>query len=477
MCNRLTRQIIQNGYRKQHSTTKPEANHRSIGTQQVLWQFSPFSPGSPIFLPHGLRIVNRLVDWFTMKYRQMDYQLVVTPTIYNKALWEKSGHWQMYKNDMFSLTSQPHNPIPEPHKSVAEQHNHVHNHTSNHTHPVDLEQEGEFAIKPMNCPGHCLIFASTIHSFRDLPLRIAEFSPLHRNEASGALTGLTRTRKFHQDDAHIFCAKEDIQNEIAETLKLVDEFYSILGLPYSIVLSTRPDEYLGSLEDWNHAEDALKSALDHNGKRYEINAGDGAFYGPKIDIHIHTSTKRHQTATIQLDFQLPIRFNLHFVGESGEKEVPVILHRAIMGSIERSIAILAEHFQGKWPTWMSPRQAIVIPSYVKKDSELESYANYVKWVLSSPHRMRSFEEFNENKREKMRVNARFHYVDVNMKDDTLSRKIVDATELAYNYILVVGDREVQKGTVTVRKRGERKGVEMTLSEFVQVLQLDEDDYR
>ncbi|KAJ3258188.1 54S ribosomal protein L39, mitochondrial [Boothiomyces macroporosus] len=374
-------------------------NHRTIGKRQGLVAFHPHSPGSPFFLPHGTRIIQSLYNYLRQEYRKYGFQEVVTPLIFNKELWETSGHWQNYKDDMFIVSG-------------------------GCNHSEDSEING---LKPMNCPGHCLLYSNSAKSYRDLPLRFAEFSPLHRNEASGALTGLTRVRKFHQDDGHIFCTKEQIHSEIKATLNFVEETYKILGFQsYSLTLSTRPESnFMGSLADWDVAEESLKEALNSTGQNWTLKEGDGAFYGPKIDIMVTDCLNRsHQTATIQLDFQLPERFNLLYQDATGGFSRPVIIHRAILGSIERMLAIMTENYSGKWPFWISPRQMLIITTR----PEIDGYAIKVQQQLK---------EF---------------YVDYEKSDNTLAKQIRDAQKLDYNFILVLGDREEQDQVVTVRAR-------------------------
>ncbi|KAJ8931611.1 hypothetical protein NQ314_015473 [Rhamnusium bicolor] len=314
-------------------------DHRKIGKEQELFFFHELSPGSCFFQPRGAHIYNTLINFIKKEYRKRGFQEVVSPNIFNAKLWQTSGHWAHYAENMFSF---------------------------------DVEKD-TFALKPMNCPGHCLMFDNRIRSWRELPLRFADFGVLHRNELSGALTGLTRVRRFQQDDAHIFCAPEHIKQEIGSCLDFLNHVYSIFGFTFNLVLSTRPEKYLGDIEFWNNAEKALGESLDDFGQPWKINPGDGAFYGPKIDITIQDALRRsHQCATIQLDFQLPIRFNLSFVSESGEKKRPVMIHRAILGSVERMIAILTESYAGKWPFWLSPRQVMVIPVGPTYDEYAES---------------------------------------------------------------------------------------------------------
>jgi len=309
-------------------------DHRKIGKDQELFFFHDLSPGSCFFLPHGARIYNALVELMRSEYFKRGYQEVISPNMYNSKLWETSGHWQNYRDDMFVL---------------------------------DVEKE-KWALKPMNCPGHALIFDSRDRSYKELPIRMAEFGIIHRNEASGALTGLTRVRRFVQDDTHVFCMPSQITEEIAALFDFMKHIYGLFGFQFKLELSTRPENYLGSIETWNQAEDVcmlvpnrpfscsrypsqqLKQALDANYPgQWDLNPGDGAFYGPKIDITIQDALRRSfQCATIQLDFQLPERFNLKYRSADEAAARPVMIHRAILGSLERFIAIITEHFAGKW---------------------------------------------------------------------------------------------------------------------------------
>eukprot|EP00879_Flechtneria_rotunda_P012639 GHRR01013197.1.p1 GENE.GHRR01013197.1~~GHRR01013197.1.p1 ORF type:complete len:660 (+),score=195.59 GHRR01013197.1:108-1982(+) len=303
-------------------------DHRNVGVQQELFFFHQLSPGSCFFLPYGGRIYNALIELMREKYWEYEYEEVVSPNIYNFSLWETSGHADHYRENMFSF---------------------------------DVEK-AEYGLKPMNCPGHCLMFGNRVRSYRELPLRLADFGVLHRNEFSGALHGLTRVRRFVQDDAHIFCRPDQVMAEVTSFLKMLNEVYDIFGLDYTMALSTRPEGYLGELELWNKAETALTEALNSTGRPWVMNPGDGAFYGPKIDITVYDALRRKfQCATVQLDFQLPIRFNLTYATEGTESKRPVIVHRAVLGSVERMFAILTEHFAGKWPLWLSPRQVMVVP--------------------------------------------------------------------------------------------------------------------
>uniref|UniRef100_A0A8B9IRR7 threonine--tRNA ligase n=1 Tax=Amazona collaria TaxID=241587 RepID=A0A8B9IRR7_9PSIT len=346
------------------------------------------------------------------EYRKRGFQEVVTPNVFNSKLWMTSGHWQHYSDNMFSF---------------------------------EVEKE-IFALKPMNCPGHCLMFDHRPRSWRELPLRLADFGVLHRNELSGALTGLTRVRRFQQDDAHIFCAMEQIEEEIKSCLEFLRTVYDVFGFSFKLNLSTRPEKYLGDIEVWNQAEKQLENSLNDFGEKWELNPGDGAFYGPKVDIQIKDAIGRyHQCATIQLDFQLPVRFNLTFVSHDGnDKTRPVIIHRAILGSVERMIAILTENYGGKWPLWLSPQQVMVVPV----GPACDEYAQKV----------------------------RQHFHDAGLMADvdvdpgcTLNKKIRNAQLAQYNFILVVGEKEKASGTVNIRTRDNKVHGERTIADTVERL--------
>ncbi|KAH9910130.1 uncharacterized protein BXZ73DRAFT_84019, partial [Epithele typhae] len=358
-------------------------DHRKIGKEQELFFFHDASPGSCFFLPHGTRIYNTLLELMRSEYFKRGYQ---------------EGHWQNYKDDMFTLN-------------------------------VEKEMWG---LKPMNCPGHCLIFDSRDRSYKELPIRMAEFGVLHRNEASGALTGLTRVRRFAQDDTHIFCLPSQIEEELANMFDFMEHIYGMCGFDFQLELSTRPDNFLGELETWNEAEAQLTRALDkaYPGK-WELNPGDGAFYGPKIDIKIRDALRRSfQCATIQLDFQLPQRFNLKYRSADEAADAapsrPVIIHRAILGSLERFIAIVTEHFAGKWPFWLSPRQVLVVPVAAP-------YKEYASEVADTLTKLGLF-------------------VDVDNGENTLPKKVRNGEIAQYNFILVVGQDELDTRSVNVRNR-------------------------
>ncbi|XP_068994754.1 threonine--tRNA ligase 1, cytoplasmic [Embiotoca jacksoni] len=387
-------------------------DHRKLGREQDLFFFHDLSPGSCFFLPKGAFIYSTLIEFIRSEYRKRGFQEVVTPNIYNSKLWQTSGHWQHYSDNMFSF---------------------------------EAEKE-TFALKPMNCPGHCLMFDHRPRSWRELPLRMADFGVLHRNELSGALTGLTRVRRFQQDDAHIFCTMDQIEEEIKGCLDFLRTVYDVFGFTFKLNLSTRPEKFLGDPGIWDQAEKQLENSLNDFGEKWVLNPGDGAFYGPKIDIEIKDAIGRyHQCATIQLDFQLPIRFNLTFVSHDGEdKKRPVIIHRAILGSVERMIAILTENYGGKWPLWLSPCQVMVVPV----GPTCEEYAEKVK------------QEFH---------NSGF-MTDVDLDPGcTLNKKIRNAQLAQYNFILVVGEKEKTSNTVNVRTRDNKVHGERSVEECIERL--------
>ena len=404
-------------------------DHRKIGREQELFMFHEMSPGSAFWLPHGTRIYNTLVDLLRTEYHKRGYEEVITPNMYNSKLWETSGHWANYKENMFAF---------------------------------EIEKE-TFGLKPMNCPGHCLMFKSRERSYRELPWRVADFGVIHRNEFSGALSGLTRVRRFQQDDAHIFCTHDQIESEIENIFDFLKYVYGVFGFEFKMELSTRPEKYVGEIETWNAAEAKLESALNKWGGNWELNPGDGAFYGPKIDIMISDALRRwHQCATIQLDFQLPNRFELEFKkkdnkeGDEGEAyERPVMIHRAILGSVERMTAILTEHFAGKWPFWLSPRQVLVVPVGVK-------YQEYAQEVRDKLH-------------------AAGFYADVDLTGNTLQKKVRNGQMLRYNFIFIVGEQEMTERSVNIRNRDvmEQQGKNATvgLDTVMKQLQKLKDDKR
>ncbi|KAI1378535.1 class II aaRS and biotin synthetase [Hypoxylon crocopeplum] len=428
-----------------HSTSKlppkPPADHRQLGVQQELFTTSIYSPGSPILLPNGARIFNRLVEFLRKQYVRYGFDEVITPTIYKKALWRKSGHLENYGDDMYTVTSS------SPSRSDSSKAG---------------DEEDEYGLKPMNCPGHCLIFASQRRSYRHLPIRYADFSPLHRNEISGALSGLTRVRRFHQDDGHIFCRPIQIEEEIRKTLDFVRVVYSTFKLgPYRLALSTRPaDHYIGTAEEWEGAENALKRALDASGQEWTVNEGDGAFYGPKIDIILRDSDgKEHQTATIQLDFQLPKRFELGYLAPAPEFErrgeittdaekraesglvAPVLIHRAVLGSVERLMALLIEHYDGKWPFWLNPRQVIIVT--VNDSEPVVGLATSAQDILMG----------RDGPADGPVVTPSQLIVDIDDSQRRLPLKVREAKSKGYGVIVTVGPKQVPNGTITVDMSG------------------------
>ncbi|MEK5644281.1 threonine--tRNA ligase [Paenibacillus rhizosphaerae] len=370
-------------------------DHRKLGKEQGLFLFSEEAPGMPFYLPKGMTIRNELEKLERELNAARGYEEVRTPLMMNKRMWEESGHWDHYKDNMYFTQ-------------------------------VD---ETEYALKPMNCPGHMLIFKSGLRSYRELPIRLAEFGQVHRHEYSGALSGMMRVRTFCQDDAHLFVRPDQIEEEIAGVIDLIDDMYAIFGFSYRIELSTRPEDSMGSDELWEQAEQSLRSVLERRGIEYRLNEGDGAFYGPKIDFHILDALKRSwQCGTIQLDFQMPEKFGLSYVGEYNQKHRPVIIHRAVYGSIDRFIGILTEHYSGAFPLWLAPVQAKVVPV---SEHDLD-YAYQVKQSLA---------------KEGIRV-------EVSAKNEKLGYKIREAELEKVPYVLVVGKSEQEAGAAAVRKRGE-----------------------
>ena len=379
-------------------------DHRKLGKELGLFAFRDEAPGFPFYLPKGMVLRNTLIDYWREVHKKWDYVEISTPQIMKRTLWETSGHWDHYKDNMYTTV-------------------------------IDDE---DFAIKPMNCPGSILVYDLNPHSYRDLPLRYGELGIVHRHELSGALHGMFRVRCFTQDDAHILLAKNQIKDEVVRIAQLFDEVYSLFGLKYKIELSTMPEDHIGSVEDWDVATAALADAITSIGKEYTINPGDGAFYGPKLDFHISDSLNRTwQCGTIQLDYQLPGRFNLEYVGEDGEKHVPVMIHRVVFGSIERFIGVITEHFAGAFPTWLAPVQVKVIPI---SEKHLE-YAAKVKKALDEAGLRAEVDERNEK----------------------MGYKIREAQLQKIPYMFVVGDKEAENGTVSLRSRkdGDKGAVELS----------------
>ena len=382
-------------------------DHRKLGKELGLFAFRDEAPGFPFYLPKGMVLKNTLIDYWREVHKKWDYLEISTPQIMKRTLWETSGHWDHYKENMYTTV-------------------------------IDGE---DFAIKPMNCPGSILVYEMEPHSYRDLPLRYGELGLVHRHELSGALHGMFRVRCFTQDDAHILLGKDQIKDEVVRIAQLFDEVYSLFKLPYKIELSTMPDDHIGSKEDWDIATAALADAITSIGKTYEVNPGDGAFYGPKLDFHIQDSLGRTwQCGTIQLDYQLPGRFNLEYTGEDGQKHCPVMIHRVVFGSIERFIGILTEHFAGAFPTWLTPVQVEIIPI----TERAHEYARQLKAKLDEAG-VRSEADYRSEK---------------------MNYKIREAQLQKIPYMLVVGDKEMENGTVSVRARKEGKGGTMGADEFV-----------
>lgn len=397
-------------------------DHRVIGERQKLFFFHDISPGSCYFLPHGTRIYNRLLNFIQSEYWKRGFEQVMTPIACKKDLWITSGHWDKYKDNMFTFECDDSNKVGKEEK----------------------EEKDVYGLCAMNCPKHCIMFKHTSKSYKELPIRYADFGALHRNELKGALTGLTRVRCFHQDDAHIFCRRSQIKEEIDNCLDFLTSVYGVFGFTFSLELSTRPDDYIGDLNMWDIAEKQLAESLDSYSKEWTLGIKNGAFYGPKIDIQIKDAIGRsHQCATIQLDFNLPERFNLEFVNENGEKERPVMIHRAIYGSFERFIAILIEHCAGRWPFWISPRQVIVLPISEK----FRDYANHIRNIIHSVG----------------------YYVDVDFSDRTIDKRVREAQIEQYNYIIVVGQIEETNNTVNIRYRDNKNKVEMSVEKLLEEL--------
>ena len=381
-------------------------DHRKLGRELGLFMMNEAGPGFPFFLPKGMVLKNTLIDYWREVHKKYGYVEVSTPVILNRELWERSGHWDHYKNNMYTTV-------------IDEEH---------------------YAIKPMNCPGGMLVYESEPHSYRDLPLRVGELGLVHRHELSGALHGLFRVRCFTQDDAHIFMTPEQMKDEIKGVVRLFDEVYSTFGLKYEIELSTMPEDHIGTVEQWEHNQDILKEAITEMGKDFTINEGDGAFYGPKLDFHLADSIGRTwQCGTIQLDSQLPERFELEYVGEDGAKHRPIMIHRVVLGSIERFIGVITEHFAGAFPVWLAPVQVKVMTITDRSRD----------WALEVAKRLEA-------------AGVR---VETDLRNEKIGYKIREAQSLKIPYMLVLGDKEAEAGTVSVRTRaGGDKGA-MPLDEF------------
>ncbi len=395
---------------QQHLKMLEEAekrDHKKLGRDLGLFSFHEEGPGFPFFKPKGMVVWNELLNYWRQVHAEADYNEIKTPIMLSRKLWEVSGHWENYRENMYETK-------------------------------ID---EMEYAIKPMNCPGGLLMYSEDLHSYRDLPLRWGEIGLVHRHELSGVLSGLFRVRVFHQDDAHIFMRPDQIKDEILGVLNLVEKVYSVFGLSYHLELSTRPEKSIGSDEAWQTATEGLRGALDAAGKEYKINEGDGAFYGPKIDIHIKDAIGRTwQCGTIQLDMNLPERFGLSYVDSDGQEKRPVMIHRVIYGSVERFFGILIEHFAGAFPTWLSPNQVTIIPVSEK------------------------FVDYARNVAEKLKSTG--IRLEVDDSNESLGKRVRNAEKEKTPYILVVGEKEMETESVAVRKRGDGDQGSLKIEEFI-----------
>ncbi len=391
------------------------SDHRKLGKDLGLFMISDYGPGFPFWLPNGMILRRQLENFWLDFHYANDYLIIKTPIILSKELWETSGHWDHYKENMYTT----------------------------------MIDEKEFAIKPMNCPGAILVYKNDQHSYKELPLRYGELGLVHRHEASGALNGLFRVRCFTQDDAHILLREDQIESEITKLLHDFHSIYSVFGLTYHIELSTRPEEgYIGDINTWNHAEAALKKALEENGIPYQINPGDGAFYGPKLDFKLNDSLGRvWQCGTIQLDMFLPGRFDCTYIDKDGSKKTPLMIHRAIFGSIERFVGIITEHFKGAFPTWLAPKQVEIIPV------DLKSHLDYAKKIndIFLKNNIRS---------------------SIDLDEDKLGKKIHDSQAMKIPYTLVIGDKEVSSNSVTYRVFGSPNQITVSFDEFLALIQKD-----
>ena len=385
-------------------------DHRKLGRDLGLFAFRDEAPGFPFYLPNGMIVKNALIDYWRSVHKKWDYVEVQTPQIMRRTLWETSGHWDHYKENMYTTV---------------------------------IEGE-DYAIKPMNCPGAVLVYDLEPHSYKDLPLRYSELGNVHRHEMSGTLHGMFRVRAFTQDDAHILLAKDQIQGEVVRITKLIDEIYGVFGLPYKIVLSTMPEDHIGTRGDWEAAENALADAITSIGKTYEINPGDGAFYGPKLDFHVTDCLGRvWQCGTIQLDYQLPGRFNLEYVDSNSERQTPVMIHRVVYGSIERFFGIITEHFAGAFPCWLAPTQIEILPV---TDRALE-YAESIKEHFD-------FYGFRSA---------------IDSRNEKIGKKIREAQLQKIPYMVVVGDKDIENVTISPRHRTEGDMGAMKLEDFIKLV--------
>lgn len=393
-------------------------DHKKLGKELDLFMMSEYAPGMPFMLPKGMLLRNTLENYWYEEHAKEGYVFIKTPIMMSKELWEVSGHWGNYKENMYT----------------------------------SIVDDREFAIKPMNCPGSLLVYKQGLHSYKDLPIRMGEIGQVHRNEASGALNGLFRVRTFNQDDAHIYMRPDQIESEVVRLMKFIDRVYTMLGLTYTVELSTRPeDKYIGEIETWDKSEEALAKACKAAGKDFKLNPGDGAFYGPKLDFHIKDSLGRvWQCGTIQLDMNLPERFDITYVDSNGDKVRPVMLHRVIFGSIERFIGILIEHFGGAFPTWLAPVQANIIP--VKNEYHLE----YCKelFTLLQDNGIR---------------------VEMDDRDEKLGYRMRESQMKKAPFTLVIGDNERDEKTISFRRHGEQKTTTMSQEEFIKFVRSEIDN--
>jgi threonyl-tRNA synthetase len=383
-------------------------DHRKIGKEMDLFAIFEEGPGFPFFLPKGMVIRNELENFWRQFHRENGYEEIRTPLILNEELWHTSGHWDHYQDNMYF---------------------------------TKIDEEN-FAVKPMNCPGAMLVYGRTMHSYRDLPIRMGELGQVHRHELSGALHGLMRVRTFTQDDAHIFMTPEQIKSEIKKVIDMIDYVYNLFGFKYHIELSTQPEDSMGTKEEWDIATNSLQEAMDEKGLPYVVNEGDGAFYGPKLDFHLEDSIGRTwQCGTIQLDFQMPQRFDINYIGADGEKHRPVMIHRVIFGSVERFIGILTEHFAGKFPLWLAPVQ-------IKLLTVTEKFNDYAEQVSA-------------------RLKAAGIRVETDLRNEKIGYKLREARNERASYIAVIGEREAEAGTLSLRSSKEGELGEMAVEDFMQ----------
>lgn len=403
-----TEEMLEEYIKKQEEAKKRD--HRKLGKELKLFTLLPEGPGFPFYLPKGMLLRNNLINFWKKLHRKNGYEEISTPIVLNEELWHQSGHWDHYKENMYFTK-------------------------------ID---DKDYALKPMNCPGGILIYKTELRSYRDLPIRMGEMGLVHRHEKSGELNGLLRVRAFTQDDAHIFCTKDQVESEITKLLALVNEIYSAFNFEFRVELSTRPEDSMGSVEDWEKAENALKKALEQNNIKYEINEGDGAFYGPKIDFHLYDCIGRSwQCGTIQLDFQMPERFNLEYIAEDGKKYRPVMIHRAILGSLERFTAQVIEQFAGAFPTWLAPIKVKVLS--IGNNAE---YAENIKNIL-----------------EESDIPS-----ELDIRDEKIGYKIREAKLEKVPYLIIVGDKEKEENMIAVNSRDKGDLGKMNLNEFIEKIQ-------